>query len=106
MATLIINDNIALDILTFNQNTNKTDDEKIYDLIGVQINPNTFNNDLKESLNYYLNSKSINKIEIIHNEQVLYSSSKNGSIVSIAFNIDFSLEDNVINGYINLRQGE
>lgn len=101
MAKLIINEEIELEIFSFNQNINQTDNEtKTY--LGVQLNIENINDSFTQLLKDYLAENSINKIEILDNEEVsIYSSEMYDHICNISINMNFTVEEPSVNGYIN-----
>ena len=66
MAQLIINEELEIEILTFERSLRKLENDIIMNSLGVQVTSDNFNDELVDSLKNYLYRGSINKIEIIY----------------------------------------
>lgn len=108
MAQLIINEELEIEILTFERSLRKLENDIIVDSLGVQVTSDNFNDELVNSLKNFLYQGSINKIEIIHNNEILHSSTEYSYINSLSIEADFSKEDANIIGHISfaIKEGE
>lgn len=108
MAQLIINEELEIEILTFERSLRKLENDIIMNSLGVQVTSDNFNDELVDSLKNYLYRGSINKIEIIYNNETLHFSTDYDCINSISIEADFSQEDASMIGRINfaIKEGE